>query len=234
MDISIRLSERTAVVTGACSSLGRAICQKLTECGASVLIADLNGKSGERLAEDLMNQREVHEKRGRAVFLHTDPQNHQQVSDTVIRGAETFGGVDILVDLFTLDTKSFESAQWLTERALPFFTSRKRGKTLFFRSELVHPEDQDFQKWMEDKAKANLTLPINFNILRVGATEEYLLKTYPQKNIQQALTECYPQVDSLRLADSSQIASTVSFLSSPWGNAINGESLSLSGGLRLL
>lgn len=48
-----KLENRVAVVTGAAQGIGRAIADKLTQEGAAVVVADLNGEGAERAAREL-------------------------------------------------------------------------------------------------------------------------------------------------------------------------------------
>ena len=76
MPMTIDLSSKSALVTGAASGIGRAIAQDLADHGACVLVADLNEEQGQALAASLP----------RAVFQRADVTSRE------------WGGVDILVN----------------------------------------------------------------------------------------------------------------------------------------
>ncbi len=49
----MRLENKTAVVTGAASGLGKAIVEKFLEEGSKVIIVDINENAGRELSENL-------------------------------------------------------------------------------------------------------------------------------------------------------------------------------------
>ena len=49
----MRLENKTAVVTGAASGLGKAIVEKFLEEGSKVIIVDINKDAGRELSENL-------------------------------------------------------------------------------------------------------------------------------------------------------------------------------------
>jgi NAD(P)-dependent dehydrogenase (short-subunit alcohol dehydrogenase family) len=51
--VTMRLSGKTALVTGGASGLGLAICERFVAEGASVIIADIDVEAGKKLADDL-------------------------------------------------------------------------------------------------------------------------------------------------------------------------------------
>ena len=87
------LSGRSAVVTGASSGIGRSTARALAGAGARVGLA---ARRAERL-EDLRD--EIVQGGGEALALPTDIADYAQV-EAMVRGAEeTFGGIDILVNV---------------------------------------------------------------------------------------------------------------------------------------
>ncbi len=262
METSIRLSDRTALVTGAGTSFGRAISLRLSEYGANVAMVDTQVKGGERLAEEIMNHREVHEKRGRAVFLSTPDMKRATVEDIASRAAEAFGGIDIYIDAwsFSAPTKlgvDFEASKMeeliqsnlqapaiLSQKVLPFFKARKRGRILFLIPDLARMGFADdallalSRTGLESYAKSlakNLVLDnITVNCLGVAPSEDYLLKKSPSaKSVQAAQEELLKNFGPYRPTESQDVANVVCFLASPLASAITGQTISASGGLHL-
>jgi NAD(P)-dependent dehydrogenase (short-subunit alcohol dehydrogenase family) len=83
----VELNGNAAVVTGGASGLGLATTRRLVEAGASVLIVDLPGSDGERVADDLGDQ---------VVFAPADVADEEQVSDA-LDAAESLGPIRVLV-----------------------------------------------------------------------------------------------------------------------------------------
>ena len=88
MPMTIDLSSKSALVTGAASGIGRAIAQDLADHGACVLVADLNEEQGQALAASLP----------RAVFQRADVTSREECRALIDRVEREWGGVDILVN----------------------------------------------------------------------------------------------------------------------------------------
>jgi NAD(P)-dependent dehydrogenase (short-subunit alcohol dehydrogenase family) len=87
------VSGRVAVVTGAGGGLGTAICAGLAEHGADVALIDVDLETLENSAAG------VREHGRRALVLNSDASDEASVADAFRRIDETFGHVDILVNL---------------------------------------------------------------------------------------------------------------------------------------
>ena len=87
-----RLKDKTALVTGASSGLGRATAFELARAGMDVALVA-------RSAEELQSANEEVSKRDRrALSLPTDIANEQETSATIERTVEEFGRIDVLVN----------------------------------------------------------------------------------------------------------------------------------------
>lgn len=85
-------SNRAGVITGSSSGLGRATAVAFAELGASLVLADINAEAGEETAEL------VREAGGKALFLHTDVTNAEQVGAMVSGCVAAFGSLDFAVN----------------------------------------------------------------------------------------------------------------------------------------
>lgn len=85
----MRLSGKTAIVTGGASGFGAGIVRKFVAEGAAVLIADINGEAAETFARDLGRM---------AVAKQVDVSKDASVADLVAAAIKVFGKVDILVN----------------------------------------------------------------------------------------------------------------------------------------
>jgi 3-hydroxybutyrate dehydrogenase len=87
----MKLSGKTAIVTGAASGIGRAIAELYAKEGAAVAIADINPDAAAAAA------RSISQSGGRALALAMDVTDETAVDHGVDRVARELGAVDILV-----------------------------------------------------------------------------------------------------------------------------------------
>jgi 3-hydroxybutyrate dehydrogenase len=135
MPMTIDLSRKSALVTGAASGIGRAIAQDLADHGACVLVADLNEEQGQALAASLP----------RAVFQRADVTSRDECRALVDRAEREWGGVDILVNnagvQHVAPVEEFPEERWeqlirilligpflLTKYAIPHMYARGWGR----------------------------------------------------------------------------------------------------------
>jgi 3(or 17)beta-hydroxysteroid dehydrogenase len=84
-----RLQGKVAVITGGGSGIGRAICERLSEEGASVIVADMNAEKGLELVEKL---------RGRASFFNLDVREKTQWQTLMAYVLKEYKKLDVLVN----------------------------------------------------------------------------------------------------------------------------------------
>jgi 3-hydroxybutyrate dehydrogenase len=137
MPMTIDLSSKAALVTGAASGIGRAIAQDLSDHGACVLVADLNEDEGQALAASLP----------RAVFQRADVTSRDDCRALVDRAEREWGGVDVLVNnagvQHVAPVEEFPEDRWeqlirilliapflLTKYALPHMYARGWGRII--------------------------------------------------------------------------------------------------------
>lgn len=85
----MRIDNKVALVTGGASGLGLATVRSLAECGASVVMIDLESSAGEDVADEL----------GESVrFAPADVTNEDQVRAAVTVATEEFGGLHLVVN----------------------------------------------------------------------------------------------------------------------------------------
>jgi len=89
----MRLSNKTALVTGAGSGIGRAIALMLAKEGANVA---LTGYSNVDLARK--TAKEIKEMNGKAIALKVDVRSYEQISKAVEKTFKKFGRIDVLVN----------------------------------------------------------------------------------------------------------------------------------------
>ena len=82
-----RLQDRVAIITGGGHGIGRAYAQRLAEEGAKVVIAELDGPAGERVAAEVAG-----------LAVRTDVSDEASCQNMARRTVERFGRIDILVN----------------------------------------------------------------------------------------------------------------------------------------
>jgi NAD(P)-dependent dehydrogenase (short-subunit alcohol dehydrogenase family) len=85
----MNLSEKVALVTGAGQGIGRAISLKLSECGARVVVVDVNSAATSVVDE-------ISSLGGTACFVEADVSNDESVERMVSQAVDQYGRIDIL------------------------------------------------------------------------------------------------------------------------------------------
>jgi NAD(P)-dependent dehydrogenase (short-subunit alcohol dehydrogenase family) len=86
-----RFRDRGVLVTGAATGMGRAIAKAFIGEGARAVIADINAERVGQTADELSRN-------GSVTPLACDVTNSEQVAETIRRGEEILGGIDVLVN----------------------------------------------------------------------------------------------------------------------------------------
>jgi NAD(P)-dependent dehydrogenase (short-subunit alcohol dehydrogenase family) len=85
----MRVKDKVALVTGGGSGIGEAICTRLAEEGARVVVADINASRARQVADAIG---------AAAVAIHQDVTSEQRWQEVVAEIMERFGRLDILVN----------------------------------------------------------------------------------------------------------------------------------------
>ncbi len=90
-DMTMKLQNKTAFITGAASGIGREIATVFAREGANVVIADLNAEAAKAAADQLVAAG------GKALGVAVDVTNEAQVDAAVQSAIQAFGAIDILI-----------------------------------------------------------------------------------------------------------------------------------------
>jgi NAD(P)-dependent dehydrogenase (short-subunit alcohol dehydrogenase family) len=105
------LSGRTAVVTGGAQGIGRAISDALAECGAQIIVADLDDVRGQAAVEDLRSTGAA------ASYVRLDVRNGAAVREAALTLEKQHGAIDILINNAGIarnsDAVDTDPAEWL-------------------------------------------------------------------------------------------------------------------------
>ena len=111
MSDRLRFDEKTAVITGAASGMGKAMAAAFARAGANVVLADVLAQEGQAAAK------QISEAGGSALFVKTDVSVEAEVASLARFAMQTFGSLDIWIN----------NAATLGESKL---IGRQRAKTL--------------------------------------------------------------------------------------------------------
>jgi len=95
----MNLNGKTIFISGASRGIGLAIARRCAADGANVAIAAKTGEPNPKLPGTIHSAaQEIEAAGGRALALQVDIRDEQQVVDAARKTAETFGGIDILIN----------------------------------------------------------------------------------------------------------------------------------------
>ena len=89
----ISLRGRNAVVTGGARGIGLAICQRLAEAGANIVVGDVREDLGKEAAEHLAQQWGV-----KALFCVADVSDGVSIAQLADKTVQELGGIDVWVN----------------------------------------------------------------------------------------------------------------------------------------
>jgi NAD(P)-dependent dehydrogenase (short-subunit alcohol dehydrogenase family) len=92
--MELGFKDKTTIVTGGASNIGRAIVLALATEGSNIVIADISEKQGPKVAEEA----KALSSGGRTVFIKTDVTDWDSVQAMVSKALEEFGKIDVLVN----------------------------------------------------------------------------------------------------------------------------------------
>lgn len=90
--MSKTLENKSAIITGGSSGIGKAACLELAARGAKVVVADITEEEGNKVAE------EIKEAGGEAIFVKTNVTEDKDIQNVIQQCQDTFGGLDIMLN----------------------------------------------------------------------------------------------------------------------------------------
>jgi 3-oxoacyl-[acyl-carrier protein] reductase len=242
--MDLGLKDRTAIVCGASSGMGRAIAEALAAEGANVAMFARRREALEREAERIG-----------ALAVRGDLRDPSHLARLVERTVDAFGGIDILVnngggpprgsalevsdeDLESAVELLLLSAVRLTQLCLPYLGKSGRGRIINIESSSVRePVDNlvlsnavrpGVVGWAKTLAREVGPNAITVNTIAPGQIDtERLQEVYPEGPSPADLD----RIPLRRLGDPREIASVVCFLASERAAYVTGTVIPVDGGL---
>jgi 2-hydroxycyclohexanecarboxyl-CoA dehydrogenase len=244
----MNLQDRTALVTGGASGIGKATVMELARCGARVICADVDAEKGAVL------QREAATTNFAVEFVAVDladPQSVRRCAEEVLR---RHPAIDILVNAAGWnDIQPFVDnppdyvdrviainlggTLHLTQALLPAMIAAGKGKIVNVSSDAGRVGSTGETAYAAAKggviaftkslAREVARHSINVNCVCPGPTDTPMLQSRPDK-LKEAFLRAIP---FKRFAQPDEVADAILFFASPRSDYITGQVLSVSGGL---
>jgi NAD(P)-dependent dehydrogenase (short-subunit alcohol dehydrogenase family) len=245
-----KLNERVAVVTGSASGIGECVVRTLADRGARVVVADIDDANGRRVAGEIGEA---------AIAVEVDVSVPEQVQAMIDRAISAFGRVDILhnnavggspgdSDVVHMDLDAWDRAMTVNLRGyllgcravLPHMLERGSGVIVNTSSNSALAGDLTRTAYGVSKAGINtLTTYVATQYGRFGircnAISPGLVMT-PKMEAAEYLSVQEREIYQLshltpRFAYPQDIANAVAFLASDDAEMINGQIVSVDGGM---
>jgi len=245
----MKLQNKTAIITGAGSGIGKQIALSLAKNNANVVIAEWSKKNGQAVEKQIIKQG------GQGFFIKTDVSNASQIKQMVQNTIKKFKTIDILVNnagivKFSPLHKTTEE-DWdkilsinlkgvflCSKAVLPTMLEKKQGKIInissiaglvgFKNTGAYCASKGGIIALTREMALEYAPKKININCIAPGiiktAMTKQMLANKKQKQILQNSTP-YP-----RLGEPQDIAQAVLYLASQDSNFVNGTVLTVDGG----
>jgi 3-hydroxybutyrate dehydrogenase len=182
----MKLKDKTAIVTGAASGIGKSIAMHFAREGAKVAIADLKLDAAEAAAK------EIRAAKGAAMGVAMDVSDEKAVNGGVAAVVKEFGGVDILVSNAGIQIvhpiEAFPFADWkkmlaihldgaflTTKACLPHMYKSGRGGSVIYMGS-VHSKEASLLKSAYVTAKHGLIGLAKVVAKELGISEEEVIK----------------------------------------------------------
>ena len=243
-----KLSNKTSVVTGGCSGIGRAIAELYAREGAKVGIIDLDEKKAKQVADELSSAHGV-----TCAGVAADVADEAQVKAAFRAIVAALGEVDILVNNAGIDNTApvdgMRTEMWdrmiavhmtgtffCTREVLPAMRRKKWGRIINLSSQLAHKGAATMAHYCAAKAgimgfTKSLAYEvaqegITANCINPGATQTPLLRQIPDDWLARKKSE----IPMGRFGRVEEIAPAALLLASDEGAYFLGASLNINGG----
>jgi len=257
--MSVELTGKGAIVTGGGDGIGRAIALTLAREGASVVIADINKESADRVAQEITDQG------GRALGIEADVASKASVDAMSQQALGSLGSIDILVNnagvQYVCTVVDFPESEWnrliavilsgtffCTQAALRSMIPRRTGRivnisSLFGRVGAKYKPAYTAAKHgviglTRSTALEVAEYGITVNAICPGVTRTRIVEgqldglaaTHGISRDEVMEKVFFPEIPQKRILDPQEIADCALFLISEKAFAITGQAINVSAG----
>lgn len=242
----LRLQSKSAIVTGAATMIGAAVCKRLIAEGATVTLADVD-TDGKSIADSLGSS---------AHFVQTDVTDEISVQACVDASLEHWGGIDLLVNAASTyidGALAASKSDWLRSyevnavggvmmlaAVVPHMSERGGGAVVNFSS--VSAERAQRGRWLYPATKAAIrqitrsaAMDLAAERIRVNSISPGWIWSRPiaeraEQRRHVADSAAAPLTFTGRVGDPEEIAKLVAFLCSDDASYITGTDIAADGG----
>lgn len=244
------LQGKVAVVTGGSKGIGRAICERMAEAGAKVVVSSRKVDACQEVVEG------IRARGGDAVAVACNVSHIEQLQNLVDTAMKTYGRIDCLVGnaavnphygpMTEIDEGAFQKIVdcniranlWLARMVLPQMAERKDGTIIVISSIAGLKGTDDIGMYGVSKA-ADMALARNLAVrwgehnIRINTIAPGLIKTDFAKALWEdpkrraEVEAAYPL---RRIGDPDDIAGVAVFLAADAGRYITGQTIVVDGG----
>jgi NAD(P)-dependent dehydrogenase (short-subunit alcohol dehydrogenase family) len=243
------LANKTAIVTGAGQGIGRAVAKGLAEQGASVVVAELNGENGARVAKD------IEASGGAALAIQTDVSKEASVEAMVKEAQRVFREVHILVNNAALFPASsvaeMQVSEWeqvirtnltgsffCARAVMPGMKQRGAGRIINFTSGRALQGSKHGAHYAASKGGiVGFTKSLALELAPYGITVNSIcpgaIDTPQPKAHVKDEAEFYAKAKKIplgRVGQPEDLVGSVLFLASDWSSYITGQMIVVNGG----
>lgn len=249
-------NNKVVVVSGAGSGIGKGIAAGFGQAGARVVIAELNPESGRLAAQELQEQGI------QAIFAPTDVSNNESVQQTAKLAADTWGVIDVVINNAGIalwkGIKDLSSEEWdqvlgvdlkgvflLSKHCVPFMAASTvksivNISSVHARNTVPHYDAYAAAKGGVVSLTRSMALTLGEDGIRVNGLCPGFIDTEMFRNYRDSLDnpeEYMKYVLSIhpvnRIGTPDDIAKICMFLSSDDAYFINGEVITVDGGVSI-
>jgi 2-hydroxycyclohexanecarboxyl-CoA dehydrogenase len=254
MILNGKFDQRTAIVTGAGSGIGREVALGLARDGAKVVIADLSLERAQAVAK------EISDLDGTALPVQVDVADAELVRAMVALTIEEFGRIDILISNAGWDKVmpfvATDEELWdrviainyrghlaCTHAVVPHMTEAGSGKIVILASDAGRVGSSGEAVYSGAKgaaiafskalARESARAGINVNCVAPGLTDTPMLANVSEGN-EKLMAAIIRSIPLGRVGTPLEVARAVLFLASSDADYITGQTLSVNGGLSMV